>query len=153
MLGKGKFSLLKFNGDILAFCKKQLIDDFKTNSNKKYALQLAGKSLAWLGYTAAIMGKSAMDREVVASAASDYLMYSGYITLAYYWLRMMDVAQKKLRKDPTGSDADFYRAKLATGKFYFERMLPRAKQHASGMMANPSSLMQMRVKEFSAGLH
>ena len=80
------------------------------------------------------------------------MMYSGYIVMGYWWLRMMDVSQKKLRQDPTGPDADFHRAKINTGKFYFERILPRASYHRSVMQAHPDSTQRMRVKEFTTGL-
>ncbi|MEF9671896.1 acyl-CoA dehydrogenase C-terminal domain-containing protein [Pseudomonas sp. PCH446] len=44
----------------------------------------------------------------VGAAALDYLMYSGYIILAYLWLRMALVAQAQL--DDGSGDAEYCQA-------------------------------------------
>jgi hypothetical protein len=55
---------------------------------------------------------------------------------------MAAVASEKL--DKSGDDSeDFYRAKLATAEFYYERLLPRAQAHATGMLSPTRSLMQL----------
>ena len=38
---------------------------------------------------------------------------------------------------------DFYRAKLATAEFYYERLLPRAQTHATSMLSPSKNLMQL----------
>eukprot|EP00760_Papus_ankaliazontas_P004377 PhM_4_TR11847/c0_g1_i1/m.11823 len=89
---------------------------------------------------------AAKDRELVGSASVDYLMYSGYITLGYYWLRMAKAANLKIqaKEDPDG----FYLAKLQTAQFYFERVLPRADAHATMMLKSPQSIMQVKEEHF-----
>jgi len=78
----------------------------------------------------------------VSSAANDFLMYSGYVTMAYMWLRQAAVAVDKL--DHGGEESEeFYQAKLATTEFYFERLLPRAQAHATSMLSPTRSLMQL----------
>lgn len=67
--------------------------------------------------------------------------------MAYYWLRMMNTAAEKL-KTATGADAEFYKAKIETGKFYFDRLLPRAQAHADLAVRNPKSIMDMPEKRF-----
>ena len=57
-------------------------------------------------------------------AAVDYLMYSGYVTLAYFWARMAAVSQDRKSQEADG-DVSFYEAKMMTARFYFERLLPR----------------------------
>ncbi len=67
------------------------------------------------------------DREAVGAASHDFLFYSGYMVLGYYWLRMAVAAQAKV---DAGKDADgFYRAKVDTCNFYFGRVVPRADTH------------------------
>ncbi|MDX1695459.1 MAG: acyl-CoA dehydrogenase C-terminal domain-containing protein [Ketobacteraceae bacterium] len=83
----------------------------------------------------------------VGAASFDYLMYSGYVTMAYFWALMAQKAHEKLA---TGEgDEDFLKAKIQTAEFYFERLLPRAKGHAESMMAGTKSLMQMDTEHFS----
>ncbi|KPA85151.1 putative mitochondrial acyl-CoA dehydrogenase [Leptomonas pyrrhocoris] len=77
------------------------------------------------------------NHDAVAAASEDFLMYSGYLTLGYYWLRMAEAAQKKVAagQDPDG----FYQAKLDTCEYVFTRVLPRADAHYK-MMQEPPAL-------------
>ena len=52
-------------------------------------------------------------------------MYSGYVVMAYFWAQMAQAAYEKLATDV--ENRDFYRAKIKTAEFYFERLLPRTK--------------------------
>jgi hypothetical protein len=73
-------------------------------------------------------------------------MYSGYVTLAYFWARMAQVAQQKLAEGTT--EEAFYKAKLQTANFYFDRILPRTKAHAEMILAGADSLMSMDEEQF-----
>jgi len=85
-------------------------------------------------------------RDEVGAASVECCMYSGYVTLAYFWARMALVAQQKLDE---GTDEEaFYKAKLQTAKFYFERILPRTKGHVEMLLAGSSSLMEMDEEQF-----
>jgi len=61
--------------------------------------------------------------------------------MAYFWAMMAQSAYEKLAGEV--ENRDFYRAKIKTAEFYFERILPRTKSHAAVMMADPKSLMQL----------
>lgn len=50
------------------------------------------------------------DKNVVGSASVDFLNYSGYVTLAEHWLRMEEVASKKLKAGE--GDKDFLESKI-----------------------------------------
>ena len=100
------------------------------------------KSIAsWQQYSVRLGLKAKSDRDIVGSASVDFLMYSGYIVMAYFWAQMAQSAYEKLAGDV--ENRDFYRAKIKTAEFYFERMLPRTKSLAKTMMADPKSLMQL----------
>ena len=59
------------------------------------------------------VGDAAMaNPDEVGAAAMDYLMFSGYVALGYFWLRMAVVAQAKF--DDQAGERDFYQVKLAT---------------------------------------
>lgn len=49
------------------------------------------------------------DKNAVGSASVDFLNYAGYITLAEHWLRMEEVATKKMAKNE--GDKDFLDSK------------------------------------------
>lgn len=99
---------------------------------------LRGLTTEWDDLSQAIKAQSQKDPEVIGAASVDYLMYSGYIILGYFWARMTLVSQQALEAE--NPDSDFYRNKLATAHFYFERLLPRTQTLARTMMAGPDSL-------------
>ena len=47
-----------------------------------------------------------------------------------------------------GAGADFYRAKLATARHYFERLLPRADAHEAAARAGAAGLMALPAEHF-----
>ncbi len=142
LLSRGK-SLKSFTMEILGFCKdKSMIsgNPHKRQMNK-FIWPLSKAVANWQQYSVRIAMKAKNNRDFVGSASVDYLMYSGYITMAYFWAQMAQAAYEKLAGDV--ENRDFYRAKIKTAEFYFERILPRIKSHAATMMADPKSLMQL----------
>ncbi|WP_431035499.1 acyl-CoA dehydrogenase C-terminal domain-containing protein [Pseudomonas yamanorum] len=94
------------------------------------------------------VGMAAMKNpDEVGAAALDYLMYSGYIILAYLWLRMALVAQEQLESGK--GDADYARGKLATCEFYFKRLLPRTRAHRAAVEAGSECLMSLPAELFA----
>ena len=90
--------------------------------------------------------KAMVNQEEIGAAAVDYLMYSGYITLAYFWALMAKVASEKLAEGT--SEEGFYTAKIQTARFYFKRILPRTKSLVETMNGGINSLMDMEVDNF-----
>ncbi len=96
------------------------------------------------------VGMAAMkNREEVGAASVDYLMYSGYACLAYFWADMARVAAEKLA---AGTEEEgFYKAKLQTARFYFARILPRTRAHVATMLSGADNLMDMAEEDFALG--
>ena len=142
LLTRGK-SLKAFSKEVLLFCKdKSMIskNPHKRQMNK-FIWALSKNTANWQQYTMRLALKAKKDRDIVGSASVDYLMYSGYIMMAYFWAQMAQTAYEKLATDV--ENRDFYRAKIKTAEFYFERLLPRTKSLAKTMMADPKTLMQL----------
>jgi len=70
------------------------------------------------------------------AAATDYLRLFGLTALAYVWARMAEVALRKQAADETG----FYRAKLATARFFMQRILPQTGALSAAVMAGGGTL-------------
>ena len=120
-----------------------------TNSTlRPYAWKLLKLAAQWNYLTTRIMLVAAKDRDMVSTASHDFLMYSGYVTLAYFWARQAAVAQEKLANGGNESAA-FYQSKLATAEFYFDRLLPRAKGHAEACLKPTRSTMQLPSDQFA----
>ena len=85
--------------------------------------------------------------DAISTASYDFLMYGGYLSMAYYWTRMAEAAAKGLKENK--EDRAFYESKLQTAEFYFSRLLPRAKGHAATMDQAVSGVMDMPLEGFS----
>ncbi|WP_172152759.1 acyl-CoA dehydrogenase C-terminal domain-containing protein [Pseudomonas tumuqii] len=113
---------------------------------KGYVAQLASLNQQWGELTQKIGLAALKNPDEVGAASVDYLMYSGYIILAYFWLRMAVVAQDKL--DAGAGEAAFYQAKLATCAFYFKRLLPRTAAHLAAAEAGSECMMSLPAEHF-----
>ncbi|MBY4677766.1 acyl-CoA dehydrogenase C-terminal domain-containing protein [Marinobacterium arenosum] len=100
----------------------------------------------WGELTMKIGMKAMQNRDEVGAASVDYLMYSGYVTLAYLWARMAQVAQQKLAAGE--GDTAFYQAKLTTARFYFQRLLPRTRSLVETMLSGADNLMALDEDHF-----
>jgi alkylation response protein AidB-like acyl-CoA dehydrogenase len=97
----------------------------------------------WATLSLAAGGRAAADLNELGAASVDYLMYSGYASLAYCWARMALVATRLLNKgERTGADP-FLTGKIATARFYITRILPRAEAHKRALEAGAGVLMQI----------
>lgn len=137
-------------GTILGYCKQQIWDKRNSSAHKREAARLAKYTAQWAAVTAGTGLQARSNKDTVGTASYDYLMYSGYTVMGYYWLRMMDVAEAKLQTARTPADIDYYKSKIKTGKFYFEKMLPRADGHMGALRGKTSSVMNMSSSEFHA---
>jgi len=67
-----------------------------------------------------VMDAAANNPNEIGAASVEYLHVFGYTALAYMWAKMSAVSLPKA-DDASG----FYKAKLATSRFYMKRLLPR----------------------------
>ena len=142
---KGK-AVRDFTAEIAKFCR----DHVGNKEMRPYVWELTKIATQWNYLTVRIMLQARKDRDMVATAHNDFLMYSGYATLAFFWAKMAAVAFEKLEKGGNDEPA-FYQAKVQTAEFYFDRLLPRAKAHADSMLKPTKSIMQMAPEHFSFG--
>jgi alkylation response protein AidB-like acyl-CoA dehydrogenase len=99
----------------------------------------AAKALGRLQRATLWLAQQGMKNPDEAAAASvDYLHLFGYTAMAYLWARMAKVALEKR----AGEEAPFYQAKVATARFYMERVLPRSGAHFATLMAGGASMIE-----------
>jgi 3-(methylsulfanyl)propanoyl-CoA dehydrogenase len=86
--------------------------------------------------TAEVARRGLGDPFEAGAAATDYLRLFGLTALAYVWARMAEVALAKQAGDETG----FYRAKLATARFFMQRILPQTSGLSAAILAGGGTL-------------
>lgn len=136
-------SLKGFTRQIHLFCK----ENEDNEQLQEFVEPLAAINREWGDLTTKVGATAMKNREEVGAASVDYLMYSGYAVFAYLWARMAKVALDRMI-DGTPEEM-FYNAKVQSARFYFKRMLPRARTHAESMLAGADSLMDMPAEAFA----
>ena len=94
--------------------------------------------------TLAVAQKGLANPDEAGAAATEYLRLFGLTALAYLWARMATVAQSRLESDEDG----FYKAKVATARFYMQRLLPQTGALLSSIMAGSKSMMAFEEAAF-----
>jgi butyryl-CoA dehydrogenase len=88
--------------------------------------------------------KGLSDREEIGAAATDYLRLFGLVALAYLWARSAKLALGKIGGDKYG----FYRAKLATARFFMSRLLPQTEGILTMLKSGARPIMDFRDEWF-----
>ncbi|HXF45760.1 MAG TPA: acyl-CoA dehydrogenase C-terminal domain-containing protein [Burkholderiaceae bacterium] len=91
--------------------------------------------------------KALANQDEAGAAAVDYLRVLGHLVYAYFWARMAQVALARIKADGDKVDP-FYRAKLETARFYFQRLLPETAYHIRAARAGAASVMRMPAELF-----
>jgi len=122
-----------FLEEIAAFCAQHASNE----SLQEFIAPLARVTKEWADLTQSIGKRAVGNADEIGAAAADYLFYSGYVALAYFWARSVAAADASSRK------ADFKQAKRLTARFYFARILPRTNVHRMAIETGAESLFAM----------
>jgi hypothetical protein len=93
-----------------------------------------------------LLSKADSEPAAVQLAAFNYMMLSGTVVGAWQMARAALVAQKKLTAD--AGNADFYKAKLITARFYAEELLPRSAGYFEAVTSDSNSAMELAEEQF-----
>jgi alkylation response protein AidB-like acyl-CoA dehydrogenase len=120
-------------GTIEAFCREHA----ENKALREFILPLAEKAKEWGDLTLEIGKRAVANPDEIGAASVDYLFYSGYVVLAYWWARAAATS------DSGNYAEDFKTAKRETARFYFARILPRTLTHAAAIRSGASTLVAL----------
>jgi alkylation response protein AidB-like acyl-CoA dehydrogenase len=144
VLGSGGALARRLGGLIGGFCERHA----EGGEHAEFVARLAGLLKEWSVATEEVARRAARNPDETGAASMDYLQLTGYLCLAWCWAWMASVSVAALKAG--GPDQGFHRAKIATARFYFQRILPRAEAHLDAMGAGARSLMEIPADQFSA---
>ena len=98
-----------------------------------YYLDILHKFTGW------IEDKTKIEKDDVSAAANDYLKTLGYVSIAYSWIKVLEVSFNDYE-----SNKEFYEDKINTAKFYFDKVLPRAEFHYKSAISGSSNIMNFK---------
>jgi alkylation response protein AidB-like acyl-CoA dehydrogenase len=130
--------LKHFLGMIVEFCTAET----QNAELAEFVAPLAQIAQEWQQLTMDIGRRVMEDPEELGAASVDYLFFSGYVALAYWWARSVAAAERSQPGSPLAS------AKRETARFYFQRILPRTFTHAAAIRAGAGSLMAIADAQF-----
>ncbi|AQA19522.1 acyl-CoA dehydrogenase [Halioglobus japonicus] len=131
VMGSGGKLLRNFTKRVHKFCEAQA----GNSAISEFIEPLAAVNAQWGEITMQVGEKAMENADEIGAASVDYTLFGGYVALAYMWAQMAEIALQQ--------DGDFYTAKLATARFYFQRILPRAEAHARAAVAGAGSVMDL----------
>ena len=105
----------------------------KFSKELNYYLDILFKFTDWRG------DKNKIEKDDVSAAANDYLKSLGYISIAYAWIKILDVSFNDFN-----TNEEFYSDKINTAKFYFDKVLPRAEYHYKSAISGSSNIMNFK---------
>lgn len=135
--------IMQFNHGKLGPLADVINDYIENNADNPYVPELKEHMQQWQDLILEITKKSMQNMDEMGAASVDFLMYSGYVLLAFFWAQMHQSAEKGGRFGQS-----FYNGKKKTCEFYFKRILPRAQQHVTTLRSGSDNLMQITDEEF-----
>ena len=129
------------NGDVINKFLDQVKNECNSNNEKirpfisdfNNYLDILKKFSNWM------IEKSKTDKDDVSAAANDYLKTLGFVSIAYAWIKVLEVSFKDYNENK-----NFYDDKIDTARFYFDKVLPRAEQHYKSAISGSSNIMNFK---------
>ena len=129
------------NGNIINKFLDQVKSECKTDNEKiKPFLSEFNKNLDTLKkFSDWMTDKAKTEKDDVSAAANDYLKTLGYVSIAYAWIKVLEVSFKDYEENK-----NFYNDKIDTARFYFDKVLPRAEHHYKSAISGSSNIMNFK---------
>ena len=129
------------NGNIINKFLDQVKSECKTDNEKiKPFLSEFNKNLDILKkFSDWMIDKATSAKDDVSAAANDYLKTLGYVSIAYAWIKVLEVSFKDYEENK-----NFYNDKIDTARFYFDKVLPRAEHHYKSAISGSSNIMNFK---------
>jgi alkylation response protein AidB-like acyl-CoA dehydrogenase len=138
----GGRALMSFVKEVGAFCQEQAGDASLTPYIAPLQQGLADLQQATMWFVNHAMAKP----DNAGAGAYDYMHLFGLVAMGYMWAKMAKAAhENKAKGNGVASRMD---AKLLTGRFYMERMLPETGTLATRVAAGSAAVMAMPAEMF-----
>jgi acyl-CoA dehydrogenase len=138
----GGRALQAFFGEVAAYMEEKSADERMKPYIGPLANALGDLQLA----TSWFMQNAPAKPDNAGAGATDYMHLFGLVALGYMWCRMAEAANAKLASGD--GDAARMQAKLVTGRFFMERMLPETAAHLVRIQAGAASTMELPAAAF-----
>jgi hypothetical protein len=138
----GGRAVMAFFNEVSAFCKENASDAALAPfvAPLGQALQHLQQATMWF------MNNAMAKPDNAGAGAYDYMNLFGLVALGYMWARMAKAAE--VRKATANGVAARMDAKLVTGRFFMERMLPETGTLVARVAAGADTVMALPAEAF-----
>ena len=92
------------------------------------------------------MAEGVKNPTTALAGSTDFMHLFGHVCLGLMWAQMAKAAGDALNSG-TG-DQDFYRTKIATGRYYMARQLPATAMHLARIKSGADTVMALAAQDF-----
>ena len=125
--------------DFISIIKKEVQDNKNVKDLEKFSL-LMNYNLKILEDFSNLLDKmNKINKDDVSAACNDFLKVLGYISLAYSWFKISKISFKKINENES-----FYKEKINTAKYFFDKILPRAEMHFNSAKTGSDLIMNAK---------
>ncbi len=139
----GGRALQAFFKEVGGFCEDNRADERLAPFTKALKKGLGDLQAA----TVWLMQNGPKQPDNAGAASTDFMHLFGLVALGYMWGLMVKAARQRL-DDDSASNRPFYEAKLATGRFYMERVMPETATRLARIASGADSLMALPAEAF-----
>ena len=133
--------LVNKNGDVIDKYLNMIKNDLKKSDEKiKPFINDFNNSLdVLIKFTVWIKDKLNNSKDDASAACNDYLKALGYVSIAYSWIKVLEICFEDF-----DNNKPFYKDKIQTAKFYFKRVLPRVESHYKTSVTGSDYIMNFK---------
>jgi alkylation response protein AidB-like acyl-CoA dehydrogenase len=139
----GGRALQAFFAEVSSYIKDHAADAELAPYTKPLGQALAELQQATMWFMQNALGNP----ENAGAGSTDYMHLFGLVALGYMWCLIAEAAKAKAANGGNGA-ADAMTAKLVTGRFFAERLLPAAATHLARIKAGAASTMALPAEAF-----
>lgn len=144
VLGDQGVALRIMTKKIHVLCAHLMDQTDRSSEVRSMASALSTYAHRWVKLAQKIGIKALRDPTEIGAAATDFLHYSGYLCLGYWWLCMASTAEENSNQLTPAIPG----SKLKTARFYFARLLPRADMHEQVLLSGAEALSPLMEAEW-----
>jgi acyl-CoA dehydrogenase len=138
----GGRAMMAFLGEVKGFIQENQADE----SLKPHVAPLAQAVGHLEQATMWFMANGLANPDNAGAGSTDYMHLFGLVALAYMWAMIAKAAHGKLPE--ANGEADYLTAKLATGRYFAERVLPETAAHLARISSGAKTMMEIPAEAF-----
>jgi alkylation response protein AidB-like acyl-CoA dehydrogenase len=127
---------------------KEYLDEISNNNDLKYFVLQFKKSFNDL-----VLVKKHLDSinnnkiNEINGVATEFLQIFSYVAIGFIWLKLLNISVKKNKTEPS----DFYSAKIATGSYFFKKIIPTTLNLKDQIFSGASDFIDYKDEYFDSG--